>query len=502
MLIARLVQPQPDTSRLVETRKIGIEPSLFAGLARTIRLAVKRWVTLAAILAAVGGVYGGFRYTRYEAKREAKPPEIRTVQVPGVDFAMLQRARIYAAAARLAEAWEAWRVEEVLSQADRRRVSGDITGARDILESAEDAPQGPVTFALAETYDPNMLAVWRSRGVAGDAERAKALYRKALELGVTKANMRLEALNTSAGGARMAEARRVEEVLAQADRRRVSGDITGAREILEAAEGGAQGPVTFALAETYDPNMLAAWGSRGVAGDAERAKALYRKALQLGYPRASMRLEALNALSSEGRTATIATSGLSLDVASQLHAEHASRVRLPIEIRPPDAAQKNSFVRIRGLPATAVLSEGHAVAPGAWAVPLIALPTLSIILPGDVQGQSDVLISLVSVDGTMLAEARTLLVVAPPPAAASSGMRLVVTPPPATASSGTSGFVTILASKKSRMDALKAFYDLQQRYPGVLADKTPDVQEVDLADKGVCRGGRHAGLARGGLQRV
>jgi TPR repeat protein len=51
-----------------------------------------------------------------------------------------------------------------------------------------------VTFALAETYDPNMLSAWGSRGVTSDVVRAKALYRKALELGVTKANMRLEAL--------------------------------------------------------------------------------------------------------------------------------------------------------------------------------------------------------------------------------------------------------------------------------------------------------------------
>ncbi len=106
---------------------------------------------------------------------------------------------------------------------------------------------------------------------------------------------------------------------------------------------------------------------------------------------------------------------LSLSVASQLRAEPASRVRLPIEIRPPEAIQKNSFVRIRGLPPAAALSEGHAIAPGAWAVPLVALPTLTIILPAGVQGQADVAISLVNIDGGLLAEARTVLVVAAPP---------------------------------------------------------------------------------------
>jgi hypothetical protein len=89
---------------------------------------------------------------------------------------------------------EARRVEEILAQAARRVSSGDVLGARDMLAAAEDGAQGPVTFALAETYDPNMLAAWGSRGVTSDVVRARALYRKALELGVTKANMRLESL--------------------------------------------------------------------------------------------------------------------------------------------------------------------------------------------------------------------------------------------------------------------------------------------------------------------
>jgi hypothetical protein len=54
-----------------------------------------------------------------------------------------------------------------------------------------------------------------------------------------------------------------------------------------------------------------------------------------------------------------------------------------------------------------------------------------------------------------------------------------------TSTSGTSGYVAVLASKKSRMDALKAFADLQQKYADVLAAKTPDVQEANLGEKGV-----------------
>jgi hypothetical protein len=54
------------------------------------------------------------------------------------------------------------------------------------VAAAEDGAQGPVTFAHAETYDPNMLSAWDLRGFTPDIDRAKALYRKALELGVKK----------------------------------------------------------------------------------------------------------------------------------------------------------------------------------------------------------------------------------------------------------------------------------------------------------------------------
>lgn len=92
---------------------------------------------------------------------------------------------------------------------------------------------------------------------------------------------------------RQEPARQVDERLAEARQRIESGDVSGARDILSAAEGNAPGPISFALAETYDPNMLAAWGTRGAIADVARAKALYHKSLVLGMARAQARLEAL-----------------------------------------------------------------------------------------------------------------------------------------------------------------------------------------------------------------
>ena len=88
-------------------------------------------------------------------------------------------------------------------------------------------------------------------------------------------------------------ARQIDDRLAEARQRIESGDVSGARDILSAAEGNAPGPISFALAETYDPNMLAAWGTRGAIADVARAKALYHKSLVLGMARAQARLEAL-----------------------------------------------------------------------------------------------------------------------------------------------------------------------------------------------------------------
>jgi len=92
--------------------------------------------------------------------------------------------------------------------------------------------------------------------------------------------------------------------------------------------------------------------------------------------------------------------------------EPASETPMPIQVGPIDAIPRNSFVRIRGVPAAAILSEGHSIAPGAWAVPLSVLPNLRISIPVGVSGKSDITIALVQIDGTVLAEARAALVVA------------------------------------------------------------------------------------------
>ena len=102
-------------------------------------------------------------------------------------------------------------------------------------------------------------------------------------------------------------------------------------------------------------------------------------------------------------------------VAPTIVAQPASQASLVIQVGPPDALPSNSFVRLRGFPASVSLTEGHAIAPGAWAIPLFGLASLKAIVPAGVSGRNEISITLVGVDGTTLAESKTALVIAAPP---------------------------------------------------------------------------------------
>jgi hypothetical protein len=120
-----------------------------------------------------------------------------------------------------------------------------------------------------------------------------------------------------------------------------------------------------------------------------------------------------------------------ISVAPAILAEPASQIALGIQVGPSGALPHNTFVRLRGLPTSVSLSDGHAIAPGSWAVPLFALPTLKAIVPAGVTGRSEIIVHLVSMDGTTLAEARTALIVAPPATMiAPAEKRAAAEPPP------------------------------------------------------------------------
>jgi hypothetical protein len=118
-----------------------------------------------------------------------------------------------------------------------------------------------------------------------------------------------------------------------------------------------------------------------------------------------------------------------LAVAPVTLVEPATRVRLEVQVGPRELLPKSSFIRIRGLLPAITVPQGHSIVAGSWAVPLFALPDLSISLPEGLQGSSEVAVALVTPEGTVLAESKTKLVVAArsqfkEPAAAGSAIRI------------------------------------------------------------------------------
>jgi len=71
------------------------------------------------------------------------------------------------------------------------------------------------------------------------------------------------------------------------------GDIGAARSVLERAAETGSAQALFALAETFDPAVLSAWGTFGTQGDVTKAQELYAKAFAGGVQEAKDRLVAL-----------------------------------------------------------------------------------------------------------------------------------------------------------------------------------------------------------------
>jgi len=71
------------------------------------------------------------------------------------------------------------------------------------------------------------------------------------------------------------------------------GNIGAARIVLERAAEIGSAQADFMLAETYDPNILAAWGTYGTRGEAIKARELYEKAQAGGILEAKDRSNAL-----------------------------------------------------------------------------------------------------------------------------------------------------------------------------------------------------------------
>lgn len=131
-----------------------------------------------------------------------------------------------------------------------------------------------------------------------------------------------------------------------------------------------------------------------------------------GVAAAGLLLAALAGLM-PGQAAAQSAEGPRIVAPATILLEPASQSALSIQVGPPGSIPSNTFVRLRGLPASVSLTEGYAIAPGSWAVPLVGLGSLRAVVPAGVSGRAEITIHLVGVDGATLAETKTSLIVGP-----------------------------------------------------------------------------------------
>jgi hypothetical protein len=106
-------------------------------------------------------------------------------------------------------------------------------------------------------------------------------------------------------------------------------------------------------------------------------------------------------------------SDASINTPKLIHVEPAAQSAFPVPVARAEALPRNVFLRIRGLPPSASLSDGRQIVGGSWAVPLSALSTLTITVPAGSEGEAEIAMSLETVDGRVLTAAKSTLVIAP-----------------------------------------------------------------------------------------
>src|SRR5262245_24215246 len=138
----------------------------------------------------------------------------------------------------------------------------------------------------------------------------------------------------------------------------------------------------------------------------------------------------------------------SIAIAATIRAQPSGRTPLSIAVGPEDTLPRNAYLRIRGLPQTVALTEGHAIAPGVWASPLSAVP-----VPTGAEGTTEIVVDVLSLDGKVLAEGKTTLIIATPSPAS---------PPPPSGSAAMAGPAAARPNTPDHEQALRFYHRGQE----------------------------------------
>lgn len=100
---------------------------------------------------------------------------------------------------------------------------------------------------------------------------------------------------------------------------------------------------------------------------------------------------------------------ISIIVPPALEIAPSSETQLPIQILPGNAVPRRSIVLIKGLPSTMTLSGGRLFESGVWGIASTDIGVIKVASSSAATGRSDLTISLVSLDGSLIAEAASSL---------------------------------------------------------------------------------------------
>lgn len=119
-------------------------------------------------------------------------------------------------------------------------------------------------------------------------------------------------------------------------------------------------------------------------------------------------------LPAAAQTGGQARPAITIQVPNVIQVEPSTETALPIRVVPEAAVARHVMVLIRGLSADVALSEGRLFDSGVWAIRIADLARLKLASPSKAGLKSQLAISAVALDGSVLAEAASTLVVVPP----------------------------------------------------------------------------------------
>jgi hypothetical protein len=109
------------------------------------------------------------------------------------------------------------------------------------------------------------------------------------------------------------------------------------------------------------------------------------------------------------------TAPIEIEAPAMFELDLSAITPMPIAVVPPKSVPPRAMLLIRGLPSTVALTEGRLFASGVWSLKISDLANLSIVTPA-AEETSNITLTLVTLEGSILAQKSAIVSIAPPSA--------------------------------------------------------------------------------------